>query len=81
MATALNIIEDAAANKISVETQFKRFVDSGAKQGIMKKVKTTNPPVDEEIVDLVSNPPTPIPNPDHTRRYPTTNHHQFYRHL
>ena len=80
LATAVDIIKDVAANKISVETQFKRFVDAGAKQGRSKKVKSTNPSVNENIVDLVSTP-TPVPNPDHTRRYPIATHHQPYRHL
>ena len=61
LATIVDIIKDVAANKISVETQFKRFVDSRAKQGRPKKVKTTNPLVDEEIVDLVSTPPLSSP--------------------
>ena len=61
LATAVDIIEDAATNKILVETQFKRFVDLGAKQGRSKKVKTTNPSVDEDIVDLFSMPPLPSP--------------------
>ena len=56
LAISINIIENAAANKISVETQFKQFVDAGAKQGRPKKVKTTNPLVNENIVDLVSTP-------------------------
>ena len=43
LATAIDIIEDAAANKILVETQFKWFIDSRVKQGRSKKVKTTNP--------------------------------------
>ena len=59
LAIVVNIIEDAVANKISVETQFKRFVDARAKQGRSKKVKTSNPVVDENIVDLVSTPPPP----------------------
>ena len=54
LATAVDIIEGATTNKISVETQFKRFIDSRAKQGRPKKVKSTNPLVDENIVDLVS---------------------------
>ena len=37
LATAVDIIKDVAANKISVETQFKRFVDVGAKQGRPKR--------------------------------------------
>ena len=61
MDTALDIIEYAAVNKISIETQFKRFINSGAKQGRPKKVKNTNPSIDEIIVDLVSTPPLPSP--------------------
>ena len=61
LATAVDIIEDVAANKISFETHFKWFVNAGAKQGRTKKVKTTNPVVDENIVDLVSTPPPPSP--------------------
>ena len=61
LATIVDIIEYAAVNKITVETQFKRFVDAGVKQGRPKKVKTTNPSVDENIVDLVSTPPLPSP--------------------
>ena len=56
---ALDIIEDAAANKVPVETQFQRFVDAGAQAGRPKKVKTTTTP--ENIVDLVSTPPPPSP--------------------
>ena len=52
LATIVDIIEETAANKISVETQFKRFVDAKAKQGRPKKVKTTTLLVDENIVDL-----------------------------
>ena len=33
LATTVDIIEDAKTNKISVETQFKRFFDAGVKQG------------------------------------------------
>ena len=55
------MIEYATTNKISVETQFKRFVDAGAKQGRSKKVKNATTSVDENIVDLVSTPPPPSP--------------------
>ena len=61
LATAVDIIEDAAANKILVETQFKRFVDAREKQGRPKKVKNATTSVDENIVDLVSTPPPPSP--------------------
>ena len=56
-----DIIEDATTNKVLVETQFKRFVDAGSKQGRLKKVKTTTISVDENIVDLVSTPLPPYP--------------------
>ena len=59
LATAIDIIEDATTNKVSIETQFKWFVDVGAKQGRPKKVKTTTTSVDENIVDLFSTPPLP----------------------
>ena len=32
-ATTVDIIEEAVANKVPVETQFKRFVETGARQG------------------------------------------------
>ena len=56
-AMAINIIEDAAANKVPVETQFQRFVDAGAQKGRPKKAKTTMMP--ENVVNLVSMPPPP----------------------
>ena len=40
LSTAADILEDALINKVSVETQFKQFVESGAKQGRFKKVRT-----------------------------------------
>ena len=40
-ATALDIIEDAAANKVLVETQFQRFVEVGALLGCPKKTNIT----------------------------------------
>ena len=57
--TTLDIIEDAAANKVPVKTQLQRFVDAGAQAGRLKKEKTTTMP--ENIVDLVSMPPPPSP--------------------
>ena len=56
-ATALDIIEDAAANKVSVETQFKKFVKEGAQKGQPKKAKSTNTSTTENVVDLVPTPP------------------------
>ena len=61
LVTIIDIIEDVIANKVSVETQFKRFVNAGAKQGTPKKVKIATTSVDENIVDLVSTPPPPSP--------------------
>ena len=40
--TIVDIIEDTAANKISVDTQFKRFVDGGVKKREIKKGKNCN---------------------------------------
>ena len=74
MAIAVDIIEDATTNKILVETQFKWFVDVGAKQGRPKKVKTATTSVDENIVDLVSTPPPPSPTQiteEYTPQIPT----------
>ena len=56
---ALDIIKDATANKVPVETQFKRFVDAGAQASRPKKEKTTTTP--ENVVDLVSTPPPTSP--------------------
>ena len=50
-ATTVDIIEDATANKISVE--------AGAQQGQSKKVKSTNTSMAKNVVDLVSTPPPP----------------------
>ena len=61
METVINIIEDATTNKVLVETQFRRFVKAGAKQGRSKKVKSTNTSTTGNIVDLVSTPPPPYP--------------------
>ena len=61
METIVDNIEYATANKDSVETQFKWFVDAGTKQGRPKKVKTATTLVDENIVDLVSTPPPSSP--------------------
>ena len=56
---AVDIVEDATANKVSVETQFQRYLDAGAPEGRPKKAKMT--PTPENIVDLVSTPPPPSP--------------------
>ena len=59
LATTVDIVEDANANKIPVETQFQRFLAAGAPEGRPKKAKITSTP--EDIVDLVSTPPPPSP--------------------
>ena len=56
---AIDIIEDAATNKVPVETQFQRFVEAGALPGRPKKAKITHMSMPENIVDLVSTPPPP----------------------
>ena len=58
-AMTLDIIEDAAANKVPVKTQLQRFVDAGAQVGRPKKAKTTTTP--KNVVDLLSTPPPPSP--------------------
>ena len=58
-AMALDIIENAVANKVLVETQFQRFVDAGAQEGRPKKAKIATMP--ENVVDLMSMPPPPSP--------------------
>ena len=58
---ACDIIEDAAKNKIPIETQFHRFVEAGAQQGRPKKAKSTNTSTAENVVDLMSTPPPPSP--------------------
>ena len=60
-ATALDIIEDAAANKVPVETQFQKFVEAGAQPGRPKKEKSTHTSIAKNVVDLVSTPPPPSP--------------------
>ena len=40
---AADILEDASMNKVSVKTQFKQFIESGAKQGSPKKVRVSIP--------------------------------------
>ena len=60
-AMAIDIIEDAAANKVLVETQFQRFVEAGALPGRPKKAKITHTSTPENVVDLVSTPPPPSP--------------------
>ena len=57
----VDIIEDAAARKISVEAQFQKFVEAGAQQGRPKKVKIANTSTAENVVNLVFTPPTPSP--------------------
>ena len=59
VAMVLDIIEDAIANKVPVETQFQRFVDTGAQVGRLKKAKTMKTP--ENVVDIMSTPPLPSP--------------------
>ena len=58
-AAAVDIVEDARANKLSVEVQFQRYVDTGAPEGRPKKAKTA--PTPENVVDLVLTPPPPSP--------------------
>ena len=60
-ATALDIIEYAIANKVSVETQFQIFVEAGALPVRPKKAKTTHMTMPKNIIDLVSMPPPPSP--------------------
>ena len=60
LATAADILEDARKNKVSVETQFKQFVKSRAKQGRLKKVRTATPPTVDSI-DLTPDSPRPSP--------------------
>ena len=60
-ATTLDIIEDAAPKKVSVETQFQKFVEAGAQQGRLKKVKSTHTSTAKNVVDIVSTPPPPSP--------------------
>ena len=57
VATAVDIIKDAVANKISVEAQFQKFVEVGAQQGRPKKEKITNTSTTKNVFDLVSTPP------------------------
>ena len=57
----IDIIEDAATNKVLVETQFQRFVEARALLGRPKKAKITHTSTPENIIDLVSmaSPPSP----------------------
>ena len=55
VAAAVDIVEDARANKVSVEVQFQRYVDAGAPEGRLKKAKTG--PTAENVVDLMWTPP------------------------
>ena len=59
-ARVADILIDAAKNKVSIEEQFKRFVEEEERQSKAKKVKITKPPAIEPI-DLVSTPPPPSP--------------------
>ena len=61
VATTIDIIEYTIENKVPIETQFRRFVESKAQQGQPKKVKSTNTSTAENIVDLVSTPPPSSP--------------------
>ena len=73
LATAVDIIEDAVANKVLVETQFQKFVDVGARQGRPKKEKSTHTSMAKNIVDLVSTPPPylwPISHMNKFHSYP-----------
>ena len=56
---ALNIIEDATANKVPVETQFHKFIEVGVQPGRPKKYKITHMSMPENVIDLVSMPPPP----------------------
>ena len=58
MATVADILEDAGKNKVSIETQFKQFVKSRAKQGRLKKVRIATPPTVDSI-DLTPDSPRP----------------------
>ena len=58
-------MEDVAQNKVSVKTQFKQFIESGAKQGRPKKVRVATPP---EISPIYLTPKSPRPSP--TRKKP-----------
>ena len=57
----IDIIEDAAANKVPVETQFQIFVEVGALLGQPNKAKITHMSTPENVIDLVSTPPPPSP--------------------
>ena len=54
-AAAVDVVEDACANKVSVEVQFQRYLDARAPEGRPKKEKMA--PTPENVVDLVSTPP------------------------
>ena len=58
-AMTIDIIEDAAANKVPVEAQFQRFIEARALPGQPKKAKITHTLTPENIVDLVLTPPPP----------------------
>ena len=55
-----DILIDASKNKVSIEEEFKRFVEEEARKAKGKKVKITNPPAVKAIY-LVSTPPPPSP--------------------
>ena len=61
VAMAVDIVEDARANKVSVETQFQRYIEAGTPEARPKKSKTQQTP--ENVVDLMSTPPPPSPTP------------------
>ena len=61
VATALNIIEYAATNKVPVETQFQKFAEAGAQPGRPKKAKSAHTLTTENVVDLMSTPLPPSP--------------------
>ena len=60
-AAAIDIVEDARANKVSVEVQFQRYLEAGAPEGRPKKAKTQT--TSKNVVDLVLTPPPPSPLP------------------
>ena len=60
LATAVDILEDASLNKVSIETQFKQFIEVGAKQGRTKKVRVATP-LKIYPIDLTPKSPRPFP--------------------
>ena len=57
----VDIVEDARANKVSVEVQFQRYLEAGALEVRPKRAKTQTTP--EIVVDLMSTAPPPSPTP------------------